>query len=94
MLCIDVGPMMNVTMPGDEGTQLEMSLKIASQIVAQKVHKICYMIHAYFVNFCTLIFTCTVHVHVHYINCMYMYNVRVCSTCSKQVNFNIMQEIS
>ena len=37
ILCIDVGPLMGITPPTGEDTPLEMSLRIASQIVAQKV---------------------------------------------------------
>ncbi len=37
MLVIDVGPMMDVAPPTGDDTPLESSLKIASQIVTQKV---------------------------------------------------------
>ena len=36
-MCIDVGPMMSMAPPSGGDTPLDMSLKIAGQIVAQKV---------------------------------------------------------
>ena len=36
VMCIDVGPMMTMTPPSRGDTPLDLSLKIAGQIVAQK----------------------------------------------------------
>ena len=44
MLCLDVGPSMNISPPAGGETRLEMAIKIINQIVQQKVRVLTYRV--------------------------------------------------